>query len=109
MTDALVTPDLDTQVTLDVVDEGDTVGVRLSRLEQGSHPPTDLTEKWTHGDSTISPRSLGLTLAEAVALAHDGRIEIARTLNGTSATIMLAQVPEPRSPFLSSAPTPSVT
>ena len=94
--DALIGPDLDTDVALEVLDDGDTVGVRLSRFGTGSNAPADLTGSWTsHGDSTTSPRSLGLALAEAVALAHDGRVEITETPTGTSATLVLSRVPHP--------------
>lgn len=94
--DALIGPDLDSDVALEVLDDGDTVGVRLSRVGTGSNAPADLTESWTsHVDSTTSPRSLGLALAEAVALAHDGRVEITETPIGTSATILLSRVPHP--------------
>lgn len=103
--DALIGPDLDTDVALDVLDDGDTVGVRLSRLQPGSSTPADLTESWTsHGDATTSPRSLGLALAETVALAHDGRVEIADTPTGTSVTLLLSRVPQ-----LSSRQLPAAT
>ena len=48
--DALIGPDLDTDVALEVLDDGDTVGVRLSRFGTGSNAPADLTGSWTsHG------------------------------------------------------------
>lgn len=104
LNDALVGPDLDTEVTLDVLDDGDTVGVRLSRPGHGSDSPADLTEGWAApGDASSSTRCLGLALAEAVALAHDGRVEIAETATGTSATLLLSRVPRPPSQHLSTA------
>lgn len=96
LTDALVGPDLHADVALDVLDDGDTVGVRVSRLGPGSASPAGLTESWTsHADSTTSPRSLSLALAETVALAHDGRVEIAQTSSGMSATLLVSRVPQP--------------
>lgn len=101
LTDALIGPDPHTDVALDVLDDDDTVGVRVTRLGPGSNTPADLTESWSaHGDSTTSPRSLGLALAEAVALAHDGRIEITETPTGMSATLLLSRVPQPHSQHL---------
>lgn len=94
--DALIGSDVDIDVVLDVLDDGDTVGVRLSRVGHGSDTPGTLTENWmAHGDATTSARSLGLALAEAVALAHDGRVEIAETPAGTSASLLLSRVPQP--------------
>lgn len=96
--DVLVGPDLDAEVALDVIDGGDTVGVRLSRRGHGSRAPGDATESWTsQADSTTSARCLGLALAETVALAHDGHVDIAETPTGTSATLLLARVPQPSS------------
>lgn len=94
--DALIGSDVDIDVVLDVLDDGDTVGVRLSRVGHGSDTPGTLTENWmAHVDATTSSRSLGLALAEAVALAHDGRVEIAETPAGTSASLLLSRVPQP--------------
>lgn len=98
LTDALVGPDLDADVALDVLDDGDTVGVRVTRLGPGSDSSAALTESWTsHADSTTSPRSLSLALAETVAMAHDGRVEIAETSTGMSATLLVSRVPQPLS------------
>lgn len=96
LTDALIGPDLDADVALDVLDDGDTVGVRLTRFGTGSTAPADLAETWTsHGDPTTSPRSLGLALADAVAMAHGGRVEITESATGMSATLLLSRVPQP--------------
>jgi signal transduction histidine kinase len=96
LNDALIGPDVDTDVALDVLDYGDMVGVRLTRLGHGANTRADPTKNWTaRGDSTTSPRGLGLALAEAVALSHDGRVEIAETPTGMSATLLLSQVPQP--------------
>lgn len=93
LTDLLIGRDLDTEVTLDVLDDGDTVGIRRSRLGSRSNTPADFTESWTsHGDSTTSPRGLSLALAETVALAHDGRVDLAETPTGMSATLLLSRV-----------------
>jgi signal transduction histidine kinase len=98
LTDALVEPNFDTDVALDVLDDGATVGVRLTRLECDSNSAAGLTESWTsHGDASTSPRCLGLALAEAVALAHDGRVEITETATGVSATLLLSRAPQPPS------------
>jgi signal transduction histidine kinase len=95
LTDALIGSEPDTSVVFDVLDDGDTVGVRLSRLGHGSNTTAGFTENWTtHGDATTSPCSLGLALAETVALAHDGRVDIAETPTGTSATLLLSRVPQ---------------
>lgn len=65
LTDALLGTDVDAEVALDVLDDGDRVGVHLSRLGRGTRSSADLTQSWTsHGDSTTSPRCLGLALAE---------------------------------------------
>jgi K+-sensing histidine kinase KdpD len=98
LTDVLIEADLDADVALDVLDDGDMVGVRLSRRGHGADAATDLAGSWTsHGDSSTSPRCLAWALAEAVALAHDGRVEIAETPTGLSATLLLARVPQPPS------------
>ena len=95
LNDALIGSDVDIDVVLDVLDEDDTVGVRLSRVGHGPDTPDCLTESWTaRGDATTSPRSLGLALAEAVAVAHDGRVEIAETSAGMSATLLLSRAPQ---------------
>jgi nitrogen fixation/metabolism regulation signal transduction histidine kinase len=93
--EALVGPHLDSDVALDILDEGDTVGVRLSLLGHESEPEARLDDNWrSRGDSSTSPRYLGLALAEAVALAHDGRVEIAEPPTGTIATLVLSRVPQ---------------
>lgn len=98
LTEALVEPDFDTDVALDILDDGDTVGVRLARLGPDSSSPADLTATWTsHGDSTTSTRCLALALTEAVALAHDGRVDITQTPAGMTATLLLSRVPQPPS------------
>lgn len=94
LSDALIGADLDADVALDVLEEGDTVGVRLCRSGHDPGPAAGLTESWaSHGDASTSPRCLGLALAETVALAHDGRVEIAETPTGLSATLLLSRVP----------------
>jgi hypothetical protein len=57
------------------------VGVRLTWLGHGANTSADVSKHRTtaRGDSTTNPRGLGLALAEAVALSHDGRVEIAET------------------------------
>lgn len=98
LTDALIGPDVDTDVALEVLDYGDMVGVRLTRLGHGANTRADLAKNWTApGDSTTSPRGLGFALAEAVALSHDGRVEIAETPTGMNATLLLSRVPQPPS------------
>jgi signal transduction histidine kinase len=98
LTDVLVEPNFDTDVALDVLDDGAKVGVRLTRLECDSSSAAGLRESWTsHGDASTSPRCLGLALAEAVALAHDGRVEITETATGVSATLLLSRAPQPPS------------
>jgi signal transduction histidine kinase len=104
LSDALVGADHDAYVTLDVIDDGDTVGVRVCRLGRDPSHPAGLTEGWaSHGDASTDPRCLGLALAEAVALAHDGRVEIAETPTGLSATLLLSRVPRPPSRHESTA------
>ncbi len=96
LNDALIGPDVDTDVALDVLDYGDTVGGRLTRLGHCANAPADLTRHSTaRGDSTTNPRGLGLALAQAVALAHDGHVEIAETPTGMTATLLLSRVPQP--------------
>lgn len=98
LVDVLIEEDLDAEVALDVLDDGDMVGVRLSRWGHDAGSATDLARSWTsHGDSSTSARCLAWALAEAVALAHDGRIEIAETPTGPSATLLLSRVPQPPS------------
>ena len=98
LNDALIGPDVDTDVALEVLDHGDMVGVRLTRLGHGAHASADVSKHWTaRGDSTTNPRGLGLALAEAVALSHDGRVEIAETPLGMSAILLLSRVPQPPS------------
>lgn len=98
LNDALIWPDVDTDVALEVLDHGDMVGVRLTRLGPGANTPADRNMTWTApGDSTTSPRGLGFALAEAVALSHDGRVEIAETATGMNATLLLSRVPQPPS------------
>jgi signal transduction histidine kinase len=98
LNDALIGPDVDTDVALEVLDYGDMVGVRLTRLGHGAHTSADVSKHWTaRGDSTTDPRGLGLALAEAVALSHDGRVEIAETPLGMSAVLLLPRVPQPPS------------
>jgi nitrogen fixation/metabolism regulation signal transduction histidine kinase len=96
LAETLVDPDFDTDVALDILDDGDTVGARLSRLGHDSSSPAALTGSWTaHGDASTSPRCLGFSLAETVAFAHDGRVEIAETPAGVTATLLLSRVPQP--------------
>jgi signal transduction histidine kinase len=93
LTDALVGGGPATSVVLDVRDDHDTVGVCLSRGHDAD-TAAGLTASWTtHGDATTSPCSLGLALAEAVALAHDGRLEIGEDPTGSSITLVLSRVP----------------
>jgi hypothetical protein len=67
LTEAMVGPQFDADVALDILDEGDTVGVRLSLLGHESDSVAHLIEAWTsRGDSSTSPRCLALALAEAV-------------------------------------------
>ena len=104
LNDALLGTDTDADITLEVLDQGDIVGVRLSRFGPVPSSPTDLAESWTsHGDSTTSPRRLGLALAETVAMAHDGRVEVTETATGMSATLLLSRAPHPHAQHVSTA------
>jgi light-regulated signal transduction histidine kinase (bacteriophytochrome) len=94
LTNALIGPDVDTDMAIEVLDRGDTVGVRLTRFEACADVPAHLAMRWTpRADSTTSPRGLEFALAQVVALAHDGSLEIAETPTGMSATLLLPRVP----------------
>ena len=97
LNEALIGPGSDTDLALELLDYGDMVGVRLTQLSHNANPPA-INGNWTaRGDSTTGPRGLGLALAEAVALAHDGSVLIAETPTGMSATLLLSRVPQPPS------------
>jgi signal transduction histidine kinase len=86
-------------VALELLDHGDLVGVRVTQLGPGASPPDDVVRTWTgRGDSSTDACGLGLALAEAVALAHDGQVEVCATPGGPTATLLLSRTPGPVSP-----------
>jgi signal transduction histidine kinase len=96
--DAMAEPAGDDEITLAMVDRQDVVGVRLTRPAQ-THARGDFLRNWSaRGDSTNDPRGLGLALAEAVAIAHDGRMDIVDDDTSTTASLLLSR--EPRQPSL---------
>lgn len=84
----------DTALDIRVIDDGDGVGVRLSPAGAPRAPCVDAHNWNTRGDSTANPRGLGMLLAEAVALAHDGRLDISESPIGTTVTLLLSREPD---------------
>lgn len=94
--EAMLHPTEATEISLTAIDFHDAVGVRLTR--PGHDDPTleDPIRDWaSRADFTTDPRCLGLVLAEAVALAHDGGIDIRHTPASASVTFLISREPHP--------------
>lgn len=98
--EVLLGPGTEGGVVVELLDHGDVVGVRLTRFGPAPSSTDDVVRAWSgRGDSSTGPTGLGLALAEAVALAHDGHLEVDATPTGPRATLLLSRAPEPtRSP-----------
>ncbi|WP_165821232.1 sensor histidine kinase [Nocardioides gansuensis] len=84
----------DTGVAVHVTEDGDTVRVSLSPAGTPQAPSVNAKLTNFRGDSTANPHGLGMLLAQTVALAHDGGLDIAESHAGTTVTLLLSREPD---------------
>lgn len=83
-----------TAVAVHVIEDGDRVRVSLSPAGAPQAPSVDAKLTHSPGDSTAIPHGLGMLLAQTVALAHDGGLDIAESHAGTTVTLLLSREPD---------------
>ena len=79
-------------VTVQVCGRREAVTVTVApdlRTDEGP-PPVQVAQ----GCIPANPRGLGIPLADAVALAHDGQVDVIETPDGLTATLRLAREPD---------------